>query len=559
MKRTALARRGPRCSVRRCRPVRRPHVHGWTTHGPDGGLASFIEIDPASPKILYAGTGGGRSLPQHGRRPDLAAPEQRSPGEHGDRDSRARALRSKPAVRSGRHRHLLHERGRRSDVEQAPEPQRKPALLPGRSEPGADALRVDLQRPAEEHRRGPELERPSDPDFEARSRSRPRPRTSCTGRPTARSTGARTSGMSWTRDDQLLLFQHRADRGRPARSEHGLLRGGRRPLQVNRGRCEPARDPRTGGPLRVCETFEIDPRAPATLYAGTEATASFARGTAARRGHAPWAGRIRLSRSPPAHLRRNQRHRGLARRPAHPSTPARLRSEACLQERERRQPLARAERRPRRRPRSGRSQVDPSHAPRVYAATATTGVWQIRETRAALVADAGFAGRTSTDVAVDPARPRVVWAAVEARASIASGDGGRTWKRRLKPQGSKFQRRRGRASNPRFVYAGTFERGLYRSSNGGRNWTRARPSPTRHGELDPVHPRRPQEVWVAHARAVLRSHDGGVTFSKPSEGLPMSAEADALALDPRSSRRVLMRPGSPVSTGAETAARTGRG
>jgi hypothetical protein len=32
--------------------------HAWTTHGPDGGLASFIEIDPASPKILYAGTGG---------------------------------------------------------------------------------------------------------------------------------------------------------------------------------------------------------------------------------------------------------------------------------------------------------------------------------------------------------------------------------------------------------------------------------------------------------------------------------------------------------------------
>src|SRR6266571_7455149 len=32
--------------------------HGWTTHGPDGGLVSPLEIDPASPKIVYAGTGG---------------------------------------------------------------------------------------------------------------------------------------------------------------------------------------------------------------------------------------------------------------------------------------------------------------------------------------------------------------------------------------------------------------------------------------------------------------------------------------------------------------------
>ena len=176
------------------------------------------------------------------------------------------------------------------------------------------------------------------------------------------------------------------------------------------------------------------------------------------------------------------------------------------------------------------------HAPSVvYAATYMNGVWRSADggrhwTRR------GLTGRTVTDVAVDPVKRHVVWAAA-GTGLYRSGNDGRTWKRRLKLRDTSVSVIAIAPSNRRFMYAGTFERGLYRSWNAGRTWTRPDLRETDNVSSIVVHPRRPRTLWIGVNGYVLRSHDGGVTYLDHVKEYPT---AKALVLDRKNPRTLYL-------------------
>ena len=167
----------------------------------------------------------------------------------------------------------------------------------------------------------------------------------------------------------------------------------------------------------------------------------------------------------------------------------------------------------------------------VYAATYMNGVWRSSDggrnwTRR------GLTGRFISDVTVDPVKRHVVWAATST-GLYRSGNDGRTWKRRLKLKDRSVSVVAIAPSNRRFVYAGTYDRGLYRSWNGGRTWSRPDLRQLDTVTAIAVHPRRPRTLWVAAGGYVLRSRDGGVTYLDHPKQFPT---AKALVLDPRNPR-----------------------
>jgi photosystem II stability/assembly factor-like uncharacterized protein len=180
-------------------------------------------------------------------------------------------------------------------------------------------------------------------------------------------------------------------------------------------------------------------------------------------------------------------------------------------------------------------EVHPRAPSVVYAATVRNGVWRSADggrhwTRR------GLTGRFVTDVTVDPVRRHVVWAATST-GLYRSGNDGRTWKRRLKLKDRSVSVVAIAPSNRRFMYAGTSERGLYRSWNGGRTWTRPDLRQLDTVSAVVVHPRRPRTLWVAVGGYVLRSRDGGVTYlDHPRE----YATGKGLVLHPRNPRTQYM-------------------
>jgi photosystem II stability/assembly factor-like uncharacterized protein len=180
-------------------------------------------------------------------------------------------------------------------------------------------------------------------------------------------------------------------------------------------------------------------------------------------------------------------------------------------------------------------EVDRRRPSIVYAAAMNGGVWRSgsagRHWRRR-----GLTGRLVSDVTLDPVKRHVVWAATNTGLYRSRNDG-RTWKRRLKLKETGISAVAVAPSNRRFVYAGTFNRGLYRSWNGGRTW-----SPPELRKLDNVaaivvHPRRPRTLWVVAGGYVLRSHDGGVTYLDHPRQF---ATGKSLVLDPRNPRRQYM-------------------
>jgi len=172
------------------------------------------------------------------------------------------------------------------------------------------------------------------------------------------------------------------------------------------------------------------------------------------------------------------------------------------------------------------------HAPSVlYAATYMNGVWRSADSGRHWT-PRGLTGRTVTDVAIDPGRRHVVWAATST-GLYRSGNDGRTWKRRLKLEGTSVSVVVIAPSNRRFMYAGTFEGGLYRSWNAGRTWTRPDVRETDDVSAIVVHPRRPRTLWVAARGYILRSHDGGVTYLEHPKQFPTGT---GFVVDPRNPR-----------------------
>jgi photosystem II stability/assembly factor-like uncharacterized protein len=493
----------------------------WTTHGPDGGLASLIEIDPASPKILYAGTGGagvfrstdgGRTW--HRRSNGLPA------------NTGIGTLELAPSDPSRLY--VLGDTGFYTSADAGSTWSRLPSL--GET---ADSFLIDPSRALTLYAstfsgllkstdggrswsalpfrfQGPIAIAPSAPNV-------------LYGETYGALYRSADYGMSWTRMTNFSYSGVGLIEVDPGDPNTVYYAAGGDLYKSTEGGANP-REIREREGLADVRTFEIDPRSPATLYAGTEGDGVFR----SRDGGATWSRAGRL----PAHA-------VITNIEVAPSAGSPVYTTVYEQG------VFKSENGGSRWAWANRGlvateiralAVDPSAPSIVYASTPTTGVWQTRDAGRHWSLR-GFADQYVNHVAVDPRRPRVVWAAV-GRDLYRSGDRGRTWKRSLRLKDRSFSVVAVAPSNSRFVYAGTFERGLYHSSNGGRTWRAPdlRPQDTVSSIL--VHPRRPQVVWVSMRGTVLRSYDGGVTFSKPSEGLPLSAEANALALDPRSTRRL---------------------
>lgn len=151
----------------------------------------------------------------------------------------------------------------------------------------------------------------------------------------------------------------------------------------------------------------------------------------------------------------------------------------------------------------------------------------------------GPEGGSVTVLAASPSDPRVVYAGTERSGVFRSGDGGRTWRsasQGLAAAGSfpplatlEVDPRR-----PSRVYAGTRGYGAYRSQDGGATWARtglpaAGPGATVRALF--AEPRVADVLYAGTTQGVLRSRDGGRTWTPRSAGLPAS-EVLALGADP---------------------------
>jgi photosystem II stability/assembly factor-like uncharacterized protein len=139
-------------------------------------------------------------------------------------------------------------------------------------------------------------------------------------------------------------------------------------------------------------------------------------------------------------------------------------------------------------------------------------------------------------VAVAPSAPNVVYAASFERGSYRSTDGGASWRR----TGLRFQETvTSLAVDPRrasTVWAGTREDGVVRSTNGGRTWSAGRGIPTHDDVLSIVVDRsNPRRLYAGlEAAGVFLSDDAGSTWTR-STVIPGQGErwSFALALDSR--------------------------
>jgi photosystem II stability/assembly factor-like uncharacterized protein len=154
-----------------------------------------------------------------------------------------------------------------------------------------------------------------------------------------------------------------------------------------------------------------------------------------------------------------------------------------------------------------------------------------------------------TSLAVDPQRPRIVYAGVtgaaltwdQGKGVFKSTDGGRTWRavnRGLtgtnEPVGSTLAvfSLAIDPRHPRIVYAATEEFGLYKSTDGGAHWrlsSRIGWSPI------VIDPQRPTTVYAGGGSPLLKSTNAGATWTSSGSGLGQRS-VGALAIDPRNPR-----------------------
>ena len=500
----------------------------WTANGPDGGGATYIEIDPRTPSTLYAGTtmagvfrstNGGRTWerrsnglpPNAGVGPlELAASDP----------SRLYAVVGGPNLftttdAGATWRQVAHFEHYVDRLVVDPSQPRTlyASTYPGLSKStdgGQTWTRVPIAAD------GPIAIAPSAPNVLYAEVSGRLWRSADYGATWAEKTG------SFSRIDLITVDPRNADIVYFTVVE-GLYKsttGGSSPWMIRNG----------WPPNPSIENFAIDPRSPATIYAGTSNDGVFR----SRDGGATWeqaasglaelaypnVGRriyegIRdLEVSPaagsPVYL--THHYRGVYKtdnegRRWHESNDGLAATRIWSLEVDRRAPSV------------------------VWAATFNGGVWRSAD-RGRHWSRRGLTGRFISDVTVDPVKRHVVWAAAST-GLYRSGNDGRTWKRRLKLKDRSVSVVAIAPSNRRFVYAGTYDRGLYRSWNGGRTWSRPDLRQIDTVTAIVVHPRRPRTVWVAVSGHVLRSRDGGVTYLDHPKEFPT---AKALVVDPRNPR-----------------------
>ncbi len=206
---------------------------------------------------------------------------------------------------------------------------------------------------------------------------------------------------------------------------------------------------------------------------------------------------------------------------------------------------------------------------RIYVGYATSGVWRSDDNGTTW--RAVFENEASTsigDLAVAPSRPDTIWVGTGEsniyRASMPgvgvykSTDGGLHWQHMGLDDTQTIARIVVHPSNPDVVYVAASghewtdndARGVYKTTDGGRTWTRVLFASPRTGAIDLVmDPRDPDTLYAAlwqrirrkwsdprvepgyRESAVVKTTDGGRTWTDASHGLPAPADRGRIGLD----------------------------
>ena len=214
----------------------------------------------------------------------------------------------------------------------------------------------------------------------------------------------------------------------------------------------------------------------------------------------------------------------------------------------------------------------------VYVAYATSGVWKTDDNGATWQAVWEHMATTSIgDVAVAPSNPDIVWVGTgEAnifRASMAgvgvykSTDAGKTWQHMGLSDTQTIARIIVHPTNPDIVYVAASGhewtdnemRGVFKTTNGGRTWAKVHYKSPRTGAIDLVmDPKDPNTLYAAmwqrirrkwsdprvepgyNEGGVVKTTDGGVTWTDSSQGLPAPEHRGRIGIDiSRSNPQVL--------------------
>jgi photosystem II stability/assembly factor-like uncharacterized protein len=141
-------------------------------------------------------------------------------------------------------------------------------------------------------------------------------------------------------------------------------------------------------------------------------------------------------------------------------------------------------------------------------------------------------------LAIDPGAPGTVFAGTGVGV-FKTTDGGANWKPRNGglPDAPLISDLAIDPQRPAVVYAAVVTSGLYKSANGGGTWTPINHGlPARQGVATlAIDPRRSATVYAATYAGLLKSTNGGASWFPSNTGLPKSG-VSALAIDPRNSR-----------------------
>lgn len=204
--------------------------------------------------------------------------------------------------------------------------------------------------------------------------------------------------------------------------------------------------------------------------------------------------------------------------------------------------------------------VHPTTAGTVYIATNSGGVWK--------TTDNGNTWRNLTDsinnlnagaIALAPSNPNIVYLGTGSEHAggiglLKSTDGGETWQFPSDVIAYRFFRISVHPTNALELVAAS-DRGALRSTDGGNTWTVGIPSNPYFQVTDVK--RDPSNPLVLYASAntgegarILKSTDGGISFTEKMAGLPAVLDPISLAITPSNPRVVYaltaVRPGGPV-------------
>lgn len=158
-------------------------------------------------------------------------------------------------------------------------------------------------------------------------------------------------------------------------------------------------------------------------------------------------------------------------------------------------------------------------------------------------------GGTVSAIEVDPGRPSVLYAGTHGAGVFRSGDGGRTWARSSDglPPDTLVLLMELAPSRPTTLYleANAGQR-LYRSTDGARTWHELPAFDATIADLD-VDPAQPDTVYLAAHQGLLRSTDGGSTWSRVG---PLQSPS-RLAIAPSSSQVLYAEDGGQIMRSAD--------